>query len=125
MPRKRGHREAELSTVRRAYAKQIMSAAGSPLSLVISTGHLALTRGSNAAQIWPTAISIRIVLLTFLTAILHISVIVLCCFGLGIRHPWSWYKASGMRAQRAAYERVESLDDEGSGPYSERTTFQQ
>ena len=112
MPRKRGQREAELSTVRRAYAKQIMFAAGLPVSLLISTGHLALTRGSNAAQHWPTAISIRLVFLTFLTAISHISVIILCCFGLGIRHPWTWYKASSMRAQRAAYERMAPLNDE-------------
>jgi hypothetical protein len=42
----------------------------------------------------------------FLMAILHVSVIILCCFGLGIRDPWTWYKQSSMRAQKRAYERA-------------------
>jgi hypothetical protein len=52
----------------------------------------------------------------FLSAILHVFVIVICCFGLGIRDPWKWYKESSMRAQRAAYERAEvlaALDPDG------------
>lgn len=61
--------------------------------------HPVLTRDSNAAQHWPADISTRVVFFTALTAFLHISVIILCCFGLGIDHPWAWYRESSMRAQ--------------------------
>ena len=29
-----------------------------------------------------------------------IIIVVICCVGLGIRHPWKWFTESGMRGQR-------------------------
>ena len=82
---------------------------GSPISLLISTG-AQLSRGAPTPHsIGPPPFQLDFVLLT---ALLHMSVIVLCCFGLGIRHPWTWYKESSIRAQRAAYEPVESFNVE-------------
>jgi hypothetical protein len=83
--------------------------AGSPISLLISTG-AQLSRGAPTPHgIGPPPFQFDFV---FFTAILHISVIILCCFGLGIRDPWTWYKESSVRAQRAAYERAESRNVE-------------
>lgn len=30
----------------------------------------------------------------------HMLVILICCFGIGIQHPWKWYTESSMRGQR-------------------------
>ena len=81
--------------------------ASSPISLLISTGTQLSRRAPTPHSIGPPPFQFDFV---FLIAILHISVIILCCFGLGIRDPWTWYKESSIRAQRAAYERAESLN---------------
>jgi hypothetical protein len=65
----------------------------------VPSTHPVLTRDSRDAHHWPPDISTRVVFFAALTAFLHISVIILCCFGLGIHHPWTWYRESSMRAQ--------------------------
>jgi len=82
--------------------------AGSAISLLISTGTY-LSRGAPTPHsIGPPSFQFDFV---FLTVILHISVIIFCCFALGIRDPWAWYRESSMRAQRAAYERADSFEE--------------
>ena len=39
---------------------------------------------------------------------LHMLVILICCFGIGIQHPWKWYTENSMRGQRILAEEEDS-----------------
>lgn len=82
---------------------------GSPIGLLISGGTQLLRGAPMIHRVGGLPFQFDFV---FVSVILHMSVIILCCFGLGIHDPWTWYKQSSIRAQRAAYERADALDAE-------------